>query len=147
MLGGPRQRLDLVTALRGWLDNSIAVVPEEQVYPKGESAQEAEQQSAAEMSESQENATTAALRQLGIPVQTCVVVAGPAGRLAVAGQAAQGRRDRLGRRQAGRPAGRRCARAVTAPQAGRHVPIVVRRDGKQRDHGVTTAAAPDDGRT
>src|SRR5215218_8001210 len=33
VLGGPRQRLDLVTALRGWID-SIAVVPEDTVYPK-----------------------------------------------------------------------------------------------------------------
>ena len=74
VLGGPRHSLDLVTALRGWLDDSVAVVPEETVYPKDETAQEAEQQSAAEMSDSQENATTAALRSLGIPVQTTVVV-------------------------------------------------------------------------
>ena len=70
VLGGPRQRLDLVTALRGWLDDAVAVVPEDQVYPEGETAEEAEEQSAAEMSDSQENATTAALRELGIPVTT-----------------------------------------------------------------------------
>jgi PDZ domain-containing protein len=27
VLGGPRQRLDLVTALRGWIDDAVAVVP------------------------------------------------------------------------------------------------------------------------
>ena len=74
VLGGPRQRMDIVTALRGWLDDSVAIVPEEQVYPPGESADEVERQSTAEMTESQENATTAALRELGIPVTTRVVV-------------------------------------------------------------------------
>jgi len=76
VLGGPQQRMDLVTALRGWLDSSIAVIPEEQVYPKGTSAKEAEQQSDDQMQESQEHATTAALRSLGIPVETSVAVAG-----------------------------------------------------------------------
>src|SRR3954447_24872294 len=68
--GGPRQRMDLVTAFKGWLDRDEAVVPEEQVYPKGQTARQAEQEGADEMKESQENATTAALRQLGIPVTT-----------------------------------------------------------------------------
>jgi PDZ domain-containing protein len=74
VLGGPRQRLDLFSAFKGWLDDSIAVVPETTIYPKGESADEAAKQSAAEMSDSQENATTAALRELGIPVTTRTVV-------------------------------------------------------------------------
>jgi len=74
VLGGPRERLDLFSAFKGWLDDSVAVVPETTVYPEGESAEEAERQSAAEMSDSQENATTAALRELGIPVTSRTVV-------------------------------------------------------------------------
>jgi PDZ domain-containing protein len=74
VLGGPRQRLDLLTALRGWLDRSVSVIPEEQVYPPGASAKQVQQQSNAEMKDSQESATTAALRSLGIPVTTHVVV-------------------------------------------------------------------------
>ena len=74
VLGGPRQRLDLFSAFKGWLDDTVAVVPEDTVYPEGESAEEAERQSAAEMSDSQENATTAALRELGIPVTSRTVV-------------------------------------------------------------------------
>ena len=27
VLGGPRQRMDIVTALRGWLDDEVAIVP------------------------------------------------------------------------------------------------------------------------
>src|ERR1044071_3068448 len=32
--GGPDSRIDLLTALRGWLDPSIAVVPEETIFPR-----------------------------------------------------------------------------------------------------------------
>jgi Lon-like protease len=74
VLGGPRQRLDLVTALRGWLDRSVSVVPEELIYPDGATAKQVEQQSSNEMRDSQENATTAALRSLDIPVISRVVV-------------------------------------------------------------------------
>jgi PDZ domain-containing protein len=144
--GGPRQKLDLYTALHGWLDNSIAVVPEETVYPKGESAQEAEQQSTAEMNDSQENATTAALRALGIPVQTSVVVQDlPAGSPS-AGKLRRG--DEIvsvdGKLATG---GSSLRAAVTAHKPGDTIPIVVRRDGRTVTTAVTTAAAPDDGRT
>jgi len=144
--GGPRQKLDLYTALHGWLDNSIAVVPEETVYPKGESAQEAEQQSTAEMNDSQENATTAALRSLGIPVQTSVVVQDlPAGSPS-AGKLRKG--DEIVSVD-GKPAtgGASLRDAVTAHNPGDTIPIVVRRDGRNVTTAVTTAAAPDDGRT
>jgi len=144
--GGPRQKLDLYTALHGWLDNSIAVVPEETVYPKGESAQEAEQQSTAEMNDSQENATTAALRSLGIPVQTSVVVQDlPAGSPS-AGKLRKG--DEIVSVD-GKPAtgGASLRAAVTAHKPGDTIPIVVRRDGRNVTTAVTTAAAPDDGRT
>ena len=42
VLGGPRQHLDLVTALSGWLDDEVAIVPEEQVYPVGQTAEQIE---------------------------------------------------------------------------------------------------------
>lgn len=67
-------RMDLVRALRGWLDPEVAVVPKEVFYPKNQSQKEIQQQNAEEMSLSQQHATTAALRQLGIPVTTQVVV-------------------------------------------------------------------------
>ena len=85
------------------------------------------------MIESQENATTAALRQLGIPVQTTVVVAGPCPPGSPSEGKLRRRRDRRGRRHAGRPAGRRCATLITAHKPGDTVAVVVRRDGKQRD--------------
>jgi PDZ domain-containing protein len=145
VLGGPRQRMDIVTALRGWLDDSVAIVPEEQVYPPGESADDVERQSAAEMTESQENATTAALRELGIPVTTRVIVdelspGSPAkGKLQpgdvvveVDGEPAMG--------------GSRLRDLITAHKPGDEVQITVLRDGKRIETTVTTTGA-DDGRS
>lgn len=69
-------RLGLGTALRGWFDPQIAVVPRELIYPPGRSERQVEADNTAQMRESQQHATTAALRQLGIPVTTTVTVAG-----------------------------------------------------------------------
>lgn len=146
VLGGPRQRLDLVTALRGWLDERIAIVPEATVFPKGESADEAERQSAAEMTQSQQDATTAALRQLGIPVTSTVVVAGLSPGSPSKGLLEVG--DRIvsvdGRSVDG---GAALRAAITATKPGRPVRLVVRRgEKKQLRRTVTTTAAKDDGR-
>ena len=141
VLGGPAQHLDLVSAFTGWLDHSIAVVPEETVYPKGESAQQAEQESAAEMSQSQQSATTAALRELGIPVTTHVVVASLAPSSPSKGKLRAGDRivsvdgtavdDELALR-----------RAVTAVSPGTPVRLAVQRDGTSLQTTVTTAKGP-----
>lgn len=72
--GGPGDRIDLFSALRGWVDSDVAVVPEETIFPKDESVKEVEQQNTAQMQSSQEVATAAALRELDIPVTTSVQV-------------------------------------------------------------------------
>ncbi|MEO7981815.1 MAG: PDZ domain-containing protein [Sporichthyaceae bacterium] len=143
--GGPRQKMDLITAIAGWLDDTVAVVPETTVYPKGETAKQAEQESNAEMTQSQQSATTAALRQLGIPVTSNVRVTtlspkSPAAGLlragdvvvSVDGTAVDG--------------GAALRDAITSVQAGDTVRLVVRRAGKRVAADVVTAAATDDGR-
>jgi PDZ domain-containing protein len=142
VLGGPRQRMDIVTALKGWLDGEVAVVPEEQVYPPGETAEEAQRQSTAEMTESQENATTAALRELAIPVTTRVIVdqISP-------GSPAKGklRPGDVVLEVDGKPAigGSRLRDLITAHKPGDPVRITVLRGGKRVETTVTTAAAED----
>jgi PDZ domain-containing protein len=146
VLGGPRQRLDLVTALRGWLDDTIAVVPETTVYPEGETAKEAERVSNAEMTQSQQDATTAALRQLGIPVNTSTVVVGFSPDSPSKGRLTKG--DEIvsvdGKSVNGAASLQRLVRAV---KPGHKVHLVVRRDGAARSATVTTAAGPDGGKT
>jgi Lon-like protease len=72
--GGPGVDLNVFQALRAWLDPSEAVVPESELFPPGQSAQQTQQQDTEEMASSQETATAAAFTQLHIPYQTQVVV-------------------------------------------------------------------------
>src|SRR4051812_22493541 len=72
--GGPGNRIDLFTALRGWLDPDVAIVPEEVIFPKNESTKQVEQQNTAEMTNSQEAATAAALHELHLPMTLVTVV-------------------------------------------------------------------------
>jgi len=142
VLGGPGSQLGLVTALRGWLDDGIAIVPEDTVYPPGETAEEAEKESAAEMRDSQENATTAALRELGIPVEiTSFVQDVPEGSPS-SGKLETG--DELvaidGTPVAG---GTQLRELITAHDPGDEVRVTVRRDGEERTETVTTERAED----
>jgi len=145
VLGGPSRRLDLVTALRGWLDDTVAIVPEKQVYPDGQSPEEIEEQSATEMRDSQENATTAALRHLGIPVTTRLLVAEVDPASFARGKLRRG--DELfevdGEQVVG---GAQLRDVVTAHEPGDTVRLVVGRGGRRIPLSVRTRKAPD-GRT
>jgi PDZ domain-containing protein len=142
VLGGPSQRLDLVTALRGWVDDGVAVIPEEQVYPEGQTAEEAKEQSQAEMRDSQENATTAALRHLGIPVETRLLVRDVLPGSPAAGKLRSG--DELvvvdGEPVSG---GSQLRELISAREPGERVQIVVRRDGRRQTSTLTTTEAED----
>jgi len=73
--GGPGDEINVFSALRGWLSPHEAVVPQEEVFGTGQSAQQVQQQDLQQMSTSQESATAAALRELGIGFTTQVSVA------------------------------------------------------------------------
>ena len=68
--GGPGVTLNVFQALRAWLDSSEAVVPESELFPPGQSAQQTQAQDTEQMASSQELATAAALTQLHISYQT-----------------------------------------------------------------------------
>jgi PDZ domain-containing protein len=73
---GANTKLGLLEALRGWLDDKVAVVPRETVYPEDQSPGEIEQQNVEQMELSQEHATAAALLELGVkPTKRTVLVA------------------------------------------------------------------------
>ncbi|MFI6508440.1 PDZ domain-containing protein [Streptosporangium sp. NPDC050855] len=72
--GGPGTRIDLFSALRGWIDPTIAVVPEETIFPPATTAKEVEEQNTQEMTGSQDDATAAALTELKIPYTSVVTV-------------------------------------------------------------------------
>jgi PDZ domain-containing protein len=72
--GGPGKNLSAADVLTGWWNASDAVVPVRVLYPAGETQQQAQQQDAADMDMSQENAKIAALRYLGYDLKPGVDV-------------------------------------------------------------------------
>jgi PDZ domain-containing protein len=68
-------RMGLLEALHGWWRSEIAIVPRENVYEEGKSAEEIKAKNVEEMALSQKHATYAALTQLGIKSEEHVVVA------------------------------------------------------------------------
>ena len=142
--GGPGSHIGLVAALEAWLDPDDAVVPEESVYPRGTTEDQVQRQNAEEMQLSQQNATAAALRSLGIDITSVVAVQSiaqgapslgvlKAGDVIVSVDGVTVRSDEDVRTQ------------IRKQRAGEKVPMKVRRDGKELELDVPTASA--DGRT
>ncbi|MET1066118.1 MAG: S16 family serine protease [Arthrobacter sp.] len=74
--GGPNGPVTVVEAFSAWLDGAKAVYPEELVYPTGVTKEQSQQESAVAMATSQENAVASALKELGIPFEQKMQVAG-----------------------------------------------------------------------
>jgi len=77
--GSPGGRLTLFQAVRGWLDPTMAVVPREMLYPPEDfddegASERLKEQGIAQMQSSEQSAVVAALRYVGEPVTTVVVV-------------------------------------------------------------------------
>jgi PDZ domain-containing protein len=70
--GGPGADLNIFTALAAWLNPDEAVVPASELFPPGQTAQQTQQQDTAQMVDSQQTATAAALTELHIPYQPVV---------------------------------------------------------------------------
>jgi Lon-like protease len=83
---GADYHMNLVEAVFGWLRHDDRVVEHNTIYPKGQTAEQADEQNAEEFTQSQDSAKVAALKELDIPVRSRVVVAA-----VVSGGAAQGR--------------------------------------------------------
>jgi Lon-like protease len=58
--------------MRGWLNGNDAVVPREVIYPPNQTQQQVDQENQQDFKNSQTSAETAALRELGYPVQVTV---------------------------------------------------------------------------
>lgn len=143
VVGGPGRRIDLLTALHGWLDPTIAAVPEEQVYPRGTTGEQVRRQNTADMELSQRVAAAAALRALDIPVtEVPAVGAIPEGApaegvlepgdviVAVDGEPVDDAEE--------------VRAAITTREPGDPVEVTVRRDGEEVTGTVTTIASEQD---
>jgi PDZ domain-containing protein len=144
VFGGPGRRLSLAQVLRSWVSRSRAVVPVEQVFPPGQTPQQVKTENAAEMSQSQQDATAAGLRELGLTVPERIVVASVSKDVPAADVVRPG--DVItaldGRAVADSAALRS---AIAALKPGADVTVQIRRDGATRQLRTRTAAQ--DGRT
>jgi PDZ domain-containing protein len=83
--GGPGVNINIFSALTAWLNPHEAVVPESELFPPGQTAQQSQQQDTQEMTGSQQLATAAALTAVdGKPVTsesalTSLIQSHPAG--------------------------------------------------------------------
>ncbi|MFD6285131.1 PDZ domain-containing protein [Streptomyces sp. NPDC060205] len=66
--------MNLVEAVYGWLAHDNKVVPHDTLYPDGKTEEQSTQENAEEFSQSQESAKVAALKEIGVPVKSWVIV-------------------------------------------------------------------------
>ncbi|MBE3076326.1 MAG: PDZ domain-containing protein [Actinobacteria bacterium] len=137
VLGGPSNPVNGWEWIAGHLDKTNAVVPEEEVFPKGVTGKEIDHESAAEMAGSQQEAIAVALRGLGQTVPEVVSIGAlttdsPAKGVLRAGDVVvlvDGRAVKT-------PDAVRTA--IRAHKPGESVVFTVRRDGKERVLSVKT---------
>lgn len=139
---GPENTKNLFSVLMGWLDPDVSVYPAS-IYDEDETNESVREESAAQMSSSQDFATAAALNALGIAYRTDLVVAevapdGAAAKILKKGdviRAIDGKTDAdpnvlVNRIREGVP--------------GETITLRILRDGKERDVRITTRPAADD---
>jgi len=74
VLGGPTNPVNVWDWIGGQLDRTNAVVPEEELFPKGVTSKEVDHESQVEMADSQQEAIAVALRGLGQNVREVVSI-------------------------------------------------------------------------
>jgi PDZ domain-containing protein len=137
-VGVSRGGLSLVQAVRGWFDDEVAVVPEEAVYPTGQSEEETRAENRQAFLTSEQAAQTVALGHLGYPVKVVVqdVPKGsPAEDQLVEGDAIEAVQGRPA------PDSDTLGEILTAIPAGTAVTVDVTRLGRPTQVTITTKAA------
>jgi PDZ domain-containing protein len=141
--GGPDDDISLFTMLYGWADPDIAVLPKDAVYAPDETDDSNRDQSAVEMTSSQDNATAAALGALGVEYRSEVEISDVAKDGASVGKLEKG--DVLLRVDGeGTSDPTELVNSIRAIKPGTPTVLTIRRDGAEKQVTVTTRADPDD---
>ena len=137
-----RDRLNLLDAMRFWLDPAQVVVPRDQVFPPDRSRDEVRESNAAEMVGSENSAEAAAYRYLGIPMQPRVEGVDPSG--PAAGRLEPG--DIILSVDGVRVADTtEVVEQVSAHRPGDEVPVEFLRDGQEETTTTTLASSGPEG--
>lgn len=140
---GPDENISLLNLVYGWIDPNIAVLPKDAVYQPHETGDSAHEQSAIEMTSSQDNATAAALSTLGIGYQTEVQVSDVARDGASVGKLQKGD-VLLAVNGTTTTDPTQLVALIRAIKPGTPTQLTIRRDGAERTVTVTTKADPQD---
>ena len=73
--GGPQHPVNVWDVLSGLVDRSSHVVPEQTMFPKGTTSKQVQEENAAEMADSQQEAIAVALRATGTKVPEVITIA------------------------------------------------------------------------
>jgi PDZ domain-containing protein len=140
-IGGPGANppFNIVAALEAWLSPHEAVVPEQELFPPGQTQQQVVKQDSEQMANSQQTAQAAALCQLGIKFATIDTVTSTISGLPAAGRL---RRGDVITAVDGRPVTCRASAAtmIRARQVGKPVELTVMRGNTRRNISITTAS-------
>jgi PDZ domain-containing protein len=145
VFGGPGTHVELYQVVEGWLDPAVAVVPEEEVFPKGQTAEQSKQENEREMTSSQESATAAALTSLGIGIGTKVTISEVDDK-APSAKTLQAKDVLVSINGVATSDLEKLREGLQKTEAGKVARVVVERGGTQVPLEVTTRAG-DDGRT
>jgi PDZ domain-containing protein len=140
---GPDENITLFNMVYGWADPDIAVLPKDAVYKPNETSDSAQQESAVEMSSSQDNATAAALSVLDIRYRSEVEVSEVARDGASVGKLRKGD-VLLAVDGTATPDPAKLVEAISSIKPGTPTELTFRRDGAVRTVMVTTKADPED---
>lgn len=140
---GPDENISLLNMVYGWVDPNIAVLPKDAVYAPDETDDSAHQESAVEMSSSQDNATAAALTALGVSYRTEVEVSEVTKDGASVGKLEKGD-VLLAVDGTSTPDPTKLVDLIRALTPGTPTELTIRRDGAERKVTVTTKPASDD---
>lgn len=145
IVGNPERTPSWFELAMAWFDPSRAVIPLEAVFPKGQTSEERNEESAAMMVDSQKEATAAALLQLGYDVPSHLEVYALTEDSPASGVLQKG--DIIVAAGGETITGADQLRTVINDLGGAPVPMTIERDGKTMDVSVKPAQADVNGET
>jgi len=140
-IGGPGANppFNIIAALQAWLSPHEAVVPQQELFPPGQTQQQVVKQDSEQMANSQQTAQAAALCQLGIKFTTIDTIASTISGLPAAGRL---RRGDVITAVDGKPVTCRSSAAtmIRARPVGRQVELTITRGNTSRKISLRTAS-------
>lgn len=142
MAGGPQYPVSVMEWLRAKLDSDAQIDPEDKWFPKGITSKQVQEQSTAEMTNSQQTAEVVAMRAAGVKVPETIQVAQLQSGAAAAGKLKAG--DTLVSVNGTKVTDlQSVADTMQKVTAGKSVPVTVSRSGKTVELSVPTAKGSD----